>query len=68
MSTVLEADGHIIRLFHPRKDDWFAHFEVEDCLILPKTDIGAATIKLLKLNDVSRILERIDLIEAGLFP
>ena len=68
LSTVLEADGPIIRLFHPRKDDWFAHFEVEDCLILPKTDIGAATIKLLKLNDVSRILERIDLIEAGLFP
>ena len=68
LSTIIEEEGHIIPLFHPRKDDWFAHFEVEDCQILPKTDIGAATIKLLKLNDISRILERIDLIEARLFP
>ena len=68
LSTVLEDEGQLVRLFHPRKDDWFAHFEVEDCQILPKTDIGAATIKLLKLNDISRILERMDLIEAGLFP
>ena len=68
LSTILEDEGQLVRLFHPRKDDWFTHFEVEDCQILPKTDIGAATIKLLKLNDVSRILERMDLIEAGLFP
>ena len=68
LSTILEAEGYIVRLFHPRKDNWFDHFEVEAGQILPKTDIGAATIKLLKLNDVSRILERLDLIEAGLFP
>ena len=68
LATILEDEEQLIRLFHPRKDDWFAHFEVEDCQIIPKTAVGAATIKLLKLNDVSRILERMDLIEAGLFP
>ena len=68
LSTIIEEEGTIIRLFHPRKDDWFNHFKVEDALILPLTDVGEATIKLLKLNDVSRILERIDLIEAQLFP
>ena len=68
LATVLEEEGQLIRLFHPRKDDWFAHFYVEDGLILPKTEIGEATINLLKLNDVNRILERLDLIEAGLFP
>ena len=68
LSTILEEEGELIRLFHPRKDNWLTHFEVEEYQILPKTDIGAATIKLLKLNDVNRILERIDLVEAGLFP
>ena len=68
LATILEEDGPLIRLFNPRKDDWFTHFYIEDCQILPKTDIGAATIELLKLNDISRILERMDLIEAGLFP
>ena len=68
IATVLEEDGPLIWLFNPRKNDWFDHFDVEDCQIVPKTDIGAATIELLKLNDANRILERIDLIEAGLFP
>jgi HNH endonuclease len=68
LSTILTDENTLIRLFHPRKDNWFEHFEVSDGLIVPKTDVGEATIKLLKLNDVNRILERLDLIEAGLFP
>lgn len=68
LSTILEDENKLIRLFHPRKDKWFEHFKVEDGLILSKTDVGEATIKLLKLNDINRILERLDLIEAGLFP
>lgn len=68
LSTILHDSETLIRLFHPRKDDWFEHFQVEDGQINSKTDIGLATIKLLKLNDVNRILERLDLIEAGLFP
>lgn len=68
LSTILNDENSLIRLFHPRKDNWFDHFKVEDGLILPKTEIGEGTIKLLKLNDVNRILERLDLIEAGLFP
>jgi hypothetical protein len=68
LSTFIDNEENLIRLFHPRKDNWFDHFGVEEGLIVPKTEIGAATIKLLRLNDVDRILERIDLIEAGLYP
>jgi hypothetical protein len=68
LSTILNDEDKLIRLFHPRKDNWFEHFKIENGLILPQTEIGEATIKLLKLNDVNRILERLDLIEAGLFP
>ncbi len=66
--TVLEDEEVVIRLFNPRKHDWFDHFEVLDGEIAGKTDIGEATLKLLKFNEPNRILERLDLIKAGLFP
>jgi len=68
LATVLGAEETLVRLFNPRKQDWFDHFEVMDGEIIPKTDTGAATIKLLNLNQVNRILERLDLISAGLYP
>lgn len=68
LATILEDDEKLIRLFHPRKDHWFDHFEVINGQILGKTDIGEATVKLLKFNDLERIMERMDLIEAKLFP
>jgi len=66
--TILTDEEIVVRLFNPRKQIWFDHFEVADGEIIAKTDIGVATIKILKLNEVSRILERLDLITAGLFP
>jgi HNH endonuclease len=66
IATILQDDTHLIRLFHPRKDTWSHHFEVlEEGVFMGKTDIGNATIKILDLNNVNRILERIDLISAG---
>jgi HNH endonuclease len=68
ISTILENNEILVHLFHPRKNNWFEHFKVEEGTITPKSDIGTATIKLLKLNALDRILERLDLIEAELFP
>ena len=68
LATILENEEILVRLFNPRKQNWFDHFEVVDGEILPKTEVGAATIKMLKLNEVNRILERLDLMKAGLFP
>ncbi len=68
LAAILDDEEKLIRLFHPRKDNWFDHFEVLEGEILHKTETGKATIKLLKLNDIDRILERVDLIAAGLFP
>ena len=67
LATILE-NGRIVRIFHPRKDNWFKHFTVQSGEIIPLTNVAAATIKLLELNTINRILERIDLVEAGLFP
>lgn len=69
LGTILENEDVLVRLFHPRKQTWFDHFEVSaDGIIIPKTDIGQATIKLLVLNEPDRTIERIDLIAAGLYP
>lgn len=60
-----EDDEETVRLFNPRKDFWEQHFEVAFGEILPKTTIGIATIKILELNQVERIILRKALIEAG---
>ena len=67
IGTVLLDEDTFVRLFHPRKHEWLEHFELSaEGLILPKTSIAEATIKVLDLNNINHILERIDLIQAGL--
>jgi 5-methylcytosine-specific restriction endonuclease McrA len=58
IGTMLLPERIFIRLFNPREDIWDDHFEMEDSVIYAKTVIGKATIKVLKLNDVDKIIER----------
>ncbi|MEM8524638.1 MAG: HNH endonuclease signature motif containing protein [Bacteroidota bacterium] len=67
IATVLEEDGDLIALFHPRKEIWTSHFQVDNGLIVAKTDCAKGTIQLLQMNTVELILERQALMEAGLF-
>ena len=68
IATLLQMDGPLIPLFNPRKSNWFDHFEIDNGLIVPKTAIGEATIKLLELNALDNIIERRELAEAGNYP
>lgn len=61
VGTVLLPDKTFVRLFNPREDIWPEHFEIEFGAIYAKTKIGEATIKVLNLNEVERIIERNDL-------
>lgn len=58
IGTMLLPDRFFIRLFNPRTDIWKEHFEFIDGAIFAKTTIGEATIKVLNLNEVERIIER----------
>ncbi len=58
----------ITRLFNPRKDLWDEHFHLNGAIIEPITLVGKATIFLLQLNTVTRILERQELIDIGRYP
>jgi HNH endonuclease len=58
VGTVLLASRDFIRLFNPRIDIWQEHFLKENSVFYAKSQIGEATIKVLKLNDIDRIVER----------
>ncbi|MEZ4888932.1 MAG: HNH endonuclease signature motif containing protein [Chitinophagales bacterium] len=59
VATFLEGIHVPVRFFNPRMDVWSNHFEVEDSgLILAKTNIGQATIKIFDLNHFDSMLER----------
>lgn len=67
LTTFLEGIG-VQQIFNPRLHDWNDHFMIEEGLIHGLTPIGAATEKLLKFNDVERVIIRRILQEAGSFP
>ncbi|MEO6038274.1 MAG: HNH endonuclease signature motif containing protein [Saprospiraceae bacterium] len=58
IGTVLLPEKTFIRLFDPRNDRWKDHFEIFNGVIQAKTLIGEATIKVLRMNEVERIIER----------
>lgn len=69
VATVFLPDKNPIRLFHPRADQWKDHFEWDrEGMLIAKSPVGAATIKVLKLNQPERITERHLLIKAKLYP
>ena len=68
LGTYLLGSKRLIRLFNPRIDKWTHHFEVESGEILPKTRIAAATIKVLDLNNIDRVILRQGLMEIGRYP
>jgi homogentisate 1,2-dioxygenase len=68
IGTVLLPAHTFVRLYNPRKDIWHEHFEISGALILSKTEVGEATIKILKFNDVERIIERQNWLDSGMFP
>ncbi|MCU0497318.1 MAG: HNH endonuclease [Anaerolineae bacterium] len=55
-------------LYHPRKDVWKDHFELNGPTIIPRTAVGRVTIFVLKLNLSHRLFERQALIEVGRYP
>lgn len=65
IATFLDDTDHPVRLFNPRRDRWEDHFKLEGVYIVPVTNIGEATVRLLGLNHPLRLAERELLIRAG---
>jgi HNH endonuclease len=63
VGTFDASDENIVRFFNPRKDNWAAHFEIQNGAILGKTPIGEATVKIFKFNEVERLIFRQQLLD-----
>lgn len=68
LGTYLGRKKEFVRLFDPRTDDWYGHFELDEGEIVAKSPIGQATIKILDFNNLDRIILRRVLIAAGRYP
>ena len=68
IATLLGEPPRLVRLFHPRTNLWREHFQLQAARIENVSEIGAATSKLLKLNEDVRIKERHSLEQIGRFP
>ncbi len=50
--------GTLVPFFHPRRDLWAEHFEMDEGFIRPRTPEGRVTVKILRFNDQDRVAER----------
>jgi hypothetical protein len=68
VGSVVGPSRAFVRLFNPRIDDWSEHFQLMGATIESKTDIGEATIRLLRFNSPDRVLQRHVLQQVGAYP
>jgi len=60
--------GELVTLFNPRTQQWFEHFRLNECQIIPRTATGRATERLLRMNILSRLELRQRWAALGLYP
>jgi hypothetical protein len=68
LATFIGEYQNIVPIFNPRYQAWGEHFEYSEGVVLARTLIGEATIKLLQFNGADRIIQRSILEDAGLWP
>ena len=65
ISSIDWETNKLVRFFNPRTEIWSEHFAFENGLIVPLTAEARVTVKILRLNDETRIEERRELFEIG---
>jgi hypothetical protein len=68
LSGIDPVTGKVVRLFHPRRQEWSDHFDWSGPRLVGLTPSGRATIAVLRINLRHRMRTRRYLIAAGLFP
>ena len=67
IATVISNILNPIRFYNPRFDSWHSHFSIESSgLLIAKSDIASATIKILDLNHPDSIIERLEMLKRRL--
>lgn len=67
IASIDPESGQLTFLYHPRRDSWSDHLQLQTARFIPLTPVGRVTVRLLQLNHPDRMTERELLIAAGLF-
>ncbi len=65
IGTIIERSEALVPFFNPRKDHWKEHFHIENGEIIPLSEVGKATLKILKFNEPDILIFRQILFRAG---
>ena len=59
--------GQLVALFHPRRQHWQRHFEWDGPILVGRTRIARATIRVLAINDPAAVAFRAELMQEGVY-
>ena len=65
LSGIDPESNNVVQLFHPRTQTWHEHFRFDGALIVGLTACGRATVRVLNMNEDSRVMLRGFLVDEG---
>ncbi|HKP37981.1 MAG TPA: HNH endonuclease signature motif containing protein [Pyrinomonadaceae bacterium] len=68
IASLKPGTSELVPLYNPRTNRWREHFQFNGVFIESLTDIGEATVRILRLNNDDQILEREVLGKRGRYP
>ncbi|HEY1083898.1 MAG TPA: HNH endonuclease signature motif containing protein [Prosthecobacter sp.] len=68
LGSLTSKSGMLIPFFNPRKDRWADHFRLNGARIIPLSDTGEVTSRILAFNSTKRLLKRREVAMAGRYP
>jgi hypothetical protein len=68
IGSIVPGTERFVRFFNPRTDRWAEHFTLDGVTMVPLSDIGEVTTRILAFNDSDRLLERQTLQAVGRYP
>jgi hypothetical protein len=68
IGSIVWHTGTFGRFFNPRTDRWAEHFVLDGVTIIPRSDMGEVTARLLDFNNPDRVVERQVVQAIGRYP
>lgn len=68
IASLIPTTSQLVRFYNPRTDRWREHFRAHGAVIEPLTEIGEATVRILRINHDDQILEREVMSRRGRYP
>ena len=68
LGSIDPETNQLVPFYNPRRQQWIEHFQLDGARVVPISPEGRVTVAILQLNHPDRILERLRLVEASIYP